>query len=312
MELRHLRYFQAVAETLSFSHASKRLRVAQSSVSRQIATLEEELGVKLFARTTSRVRLTDAGEHLHRELDKLLAQLSIVLTSTQEIARGRRGELRIGSDWRLHFPHIPEAILRYRTACPEVSVNVVELTMHAQLEALRDGRIHVAFAPGRYLSPDLEAMLLSEENLKIIIPARHPLAGAATIPLREMRSETWIRLDERNHPGYRATMIQLCHPALFTPRFGVVTGSIDGMLAQIAIGEGVCMLPASMISRAHTGLHIADSDCPPFQLYAVRSKQDANPLADGFFDTLRQALAAPAQTPTPTARTGRVKARAGS
>lgn len=295
MELRHLRYFITVAETLSFSHAAGRLRIAQSSISRQIAALEQELGVKLFVRNTSRVRLTEAGRHLHKEVDRLLAQLAIAVTGTQEIARGRGGELNLGSDWRILFPQISEAVVRYRAAHPRVAVNIVEMPVHEQIAALRESRIHLGFVPALKFNimpqSDMESLLLFRADVKIVVAARHPLASAGSVTLRDLRKETWIRLDEKTHPGYRASLIQLCHPSLFTPRFGRVSGSIDGLLALVAMGEGISIMPTSLMSRPHPGLSFLDSDCPPFEFYATWHKNNAaKPILD-FLKILRQTLA---------------------
>ncbi|MFA6962024.1 MAG: LysR substrate-binding domain-containing protein [Opitutaceae bacterium] len=292
MELRHLRYFQTVAETLNFSHAAERLRIAQSAISRQIAALEQELGVQLFVRSTTRVRLTDAGRHLHKEVDRLLAQLAIAVTGTQEIAHGRGGELNLASDWRVLFPQIPEAVVRYRETHPRVTVNLVELPLHDQVEALREGRIHIGFVPKPLVptQPELESMFLFKTDMKVIISAHHPLAGENAVSLRTLSKESWIKLDEKNNPGYRTIMIQLCHPALFTPRFGRVAESIDGMLALVAMNEGICLLPTSLISRQHPGLRFLESDCPPFEFYAIWQKNDPTELPAGFLAALRKTL----------------------
>ncbi|HEY9248102.1 MAG TPA: LysR substrate-binding domain-containing protein [Rariglobus sp.] len=293
MELRHLRYFQAVAETLSFSHAADRLHIAQSAISRQIAALEQEIGVKLFVRNTTRVRLTDAGVHLHKEVDRLLGQLAIAITATQQISRGRGGELNIGSDWRVLFHQIPEAVVRYRAAHPRITVNFVEIPMHSQLEALREGRIHIAFVPKSFLpaDPDLKSAAVLRAELKIAVSNRHRLAGASSVSLRDLSKETWGRLDEKTNPGYRTIMTQLCHAALFTPRFGRSAGSIEGMLALVAMNEIICLLPTSLIPRVYPALCFLDSDCPPFEFYAVWQKNSPAELQAGFIKTLRLLLA---------------------
>jgi DNA-binding transcriptional LysR family regulator len=148
LELRHLRYFCAVAEALNFSRAAENLRVAQSALSRQIRDLEQELGVQLFVRTTTSVRLTDAGAHFHQSVGKLLMQLSIAITAAQEISNGRGGGFNIASDWRFSIHVIPEMVHRFRQLYPKVKVTFSDLQSAEQIEALRDGRIHLGFVPG--------------------------------------------------------------------------------------------------------------------------------------------------------------------
>lgn len=294
MELRHLRYFQVVAETLSFSRASERLHVAQPTISRQIAALEQELDTKLFVRTTTRVRLTDAGKHFKHEIDHLLTQLAIAVTGTQQIARGRAGEFNLGSDWRLLLPQIPEAALRHRKKHPRVSINFVELSVHHQIEALRDGRIHLGFVHKGAIGPrdDLGLQQIYTADMRVAVAASHPLANAASVPLRELKNETWLRLDEKNHPGFRALMLQLCHPALFTPKFGRLSHSLEGMLNLAAMGDGICLIPTSLLSRLHPGLRFIPTDCPPFEFYAVWLKDSPPGPRTSFLKFLRQSIAA--------------------
>jgi len=294
MELRHLRYFQVVAETLSFSRAAERLHIAQPAISRQIAALEQELDLKLFIRTTTRVRLTDAGRHFQREVDRLLTQLALAVTSTQEIARGTSGELNLGSDWRILMPQIPEAVLHYRAEHPQVTVNFVELPIHAQIDALRDGRIHLAFVHKARIEgrADLEALSLCTADLKAVVSVRHRLAAAGAVEMRELKDETWVKLDEKHHPGYRALITQLCHPALFTPKFGRVAPSIDGMLALVGMGDGICLVPSSLLTHPNPRLRFLDTDCAPFEFYAAWLKDSPPEPRGAFLRVLTKIIAA--------------------
>ena len=298
MELRHLRYFQAVAETLSFSRAAGRLRIAQSAVSRQVAALEAELGFKLLVRSTSRVRLTEAGRHFHAEVERLLAQLAIAVTRSQEISRGRGGELKLGSDWRILLPRLSETVVSYRAANPRVTVSFVELPIHQQIEALRDGRIHLAFVSAANLTaePDLETQALYTADMKAVVSTRHPLAEKRSVAIRELRRETWVKLDEKNHPGYRTLVLRLCRPVPFTPRFGPVAHSIEGMLALVATGDGICLIPSSLVTRPNPALRFLDTDCPPFEFHAAWLKDAPSLARTQFLRLLRQNLAS-AQPP---------------
>ena len=302
MELRHLRYFKAVAETLSFSRAAGRLRIAQSAVSRQIAALEAELGAKLLVRSTSRVRLTEAGRHFHGEVERLLAQLAIAVTRSQEISRGRGGELRLGSDWRILLPRLSETVVGYRAANPGVAVSFVELPVHEQIDALRDERIHLAFVSSSHLvsGSDLGTQALYTADMKAVVSIRHPLAEKRTVALRDLRRETWVRLDEKNHPGYRPLVTSLCRSVSFTPRFGPAAQSIEGMLALVATGDGICLIPVSVVTRPNPGLRFLDTDCPPLEFHAAWLKDAPSVARSQFLRLLRQNLSA-LQAPAPAA-----------
>lgn len=293
MELRHLRYFQIVAETLSFSRASERLHVAQPTISRQIAALEQELGCKLFVRTTSRVRLTDAGRYFQQEVDRLLGQLAIAATGAREIARGRGGELNLGSDWRILVPQIHEAVLHYRAAHPKVTVNFVELPIHAQIDALREGRIHLGFVYKTHIDgrSDIETLRLGAADLKLVVSSAHRLASAETVEMRELSKEPWLRLDEKTHPGYRALITQLCQVAGFTPKFGRLAHSIEGMLALAGMGDGVCLVTSSLITRPNPGLRFIATDCAPFEFYAAWSKDNPPEPRSAFLRILKKTIA---------------------
>ncbi len=296
MELRHLRYFQAVAETLSFRRAAERLRIAQPAISRQISALEHELGVKLLIRSTKQVQLTEAGRHFLREVNRLLGQLAIAVTGVQEVARGRRGEFRLGSDWRLLLPQIPATVVRYRAKHPEVAVNCVELPAHAQIDALRDGRIHLGFVHAGAIGAhaDLGMQLIHTTELSVAVSADHRLGRAGSVSLVDLRDETWIRLNEDNHPGFRTLMIQYCRPALFTPKFGRPTNSVEGMLALAAMGEGICLATPSMISHPNPDLRFLKTDCPPFEFFALWLKHDPPAFRDSFLGLLREVFEASA------------------
>ncbi|MCX6952075.1 MAG: LysR substrate-binding domain-containing protein [Verrucomicrobia bacterium] len=294
MEFRHLRTFQVVAKTLSFSRAAEELRLAQSAVSRQIIALEAELGFKLFVRTTSHVRLTDAGRHLHSEVDRLLAHLAIAITGAQQIARGHSGELNLGLDWRILMPHVPEAVVAFRRTHPHVTVNFVELRMHAQIEALQDGRIHLGFVHKAIIGShtELDLQQVYSTKMKLAVAADHPRARSRRVAIRDLRDETWVKLDEKTNPGFRAFVVQLCHPALFTPKFGRAAQSLEGLLALVAVGDGVCLIPAAFVPKTTTDLRYLDTDCPPFELYAIWRKDSPPPGLPDFLTILKQTFAA--------------------
>lgn len=290
MELRHLRYFQAVAETLSFSQAASRLRVAQPAVSRQIKALEQELGVALLIRTTTQVRLTEAGRYFLTEVDRLLAQLAIAMTGVQEIGRGNVGRLNLGSDWRVLTPGLTDMVRRYRAGHEKVELNFVEMLMHEQIEALRDGRIHLAFVHRGALNNHvgIESMALYSTRMKLAVPTDHALAQRDVVRMQELRGMNWIRPDERRHPGTKAFIIQLCHAALFTPRFARTVSSIDSMMAHVALGDGISVLPTSLILREYPGVKFVDTDCPEFEFAAAWLAGAPMATRDDFIKLLRE------------------------
>ena len=174
--VRHLRYFLAVADTLNFSRAAERLRVAQPALSRQIHDLEEELGFRLFERSTVKVNLTEPGRFFQQQAAKLLMQLDIAVTSAQRTARGTTGEFRIGMGWRASELFITDAAREFHEQHPGLSIDFVELIDHQQTQAIRERKIDVGFVSRNRLTPrkDLGCRLIYTCAVKAILPARTP------------------------------------------------------------------------------------------------------------------------------------------
>lgn len=288
MELRHLRYFCSIAEHRSFSRASARLRVAQPSLSRQVRQLEDELGVALFIRSNSGVQLTDAGEAFFHQATRLLAQLAIAVSSAQEIGRGRGGEFVIGGDWRLPMDMIPQAIRQIRRLYPKVKVNLLDLPMHEHLMALRDRRIHIGFVPSVYMGMaegiDARRVLISENMA--LLPENHRLAGRARLRVEDLRDETWLVLDEKNAPGIRNFYHQLFRLAQISPRFGAPSNSAQGILTRVGLGDGVALLPRTVLPDNHRGIAFVPLDIEPFEIHAIWPREGASPLVAPFLDML--------------------------
>lgn len=295
MELRHLRYFCAVAETLNFSRAAERVRVAQSALSRQIRDLENEVGFKLFVRTTSSVRLTDAGRLFFASSQKLLGQLALAISAAQEVAKGKSGDLNIASDWRLPMDLVPETVRKFRQHNPNVTVNFVDLLIAEQLEALRGGKIHLAFLPDLAMgaTDDLELLQVYTSEIVALLPTFHPLASRKSLPLRELRKEKWICGQEKpDRSDFRSYLIQMCRPAGFSPSFGRTTSSAMGMLALVAAGEGVGLIPEFVVPPNYGGVCAVKTDCPPMKMYATWLKKETTPLIRLYLDILRKEIKA--------------------
>lgn len=290
MELRHLRYFAAVAETLNFSRAADRLHVAQSALSRQIRHLEDEIGFKLFVRTTSSVRLTDAGRVFLQSTQKLLGQLASAITTAQAVAKGTIGELNIASDWRIPMDLVPKTVQKFRHQNPKVTVNFVDLAVADQIEALRAGDIHLAFLPDLAIgaAEDFETMHVYTSDVVVVMSTSHPLANAPTVRLRELRKETWIvGQDKPRRSDFRTFMLQLCRPAGFSPVFGRTATSATGLLTLVGAGEGVGLLPELVIPRDFDGVRLVKTDCPPMKMYAVWLNKEPAPLIRRYLDALQ-------------------------
>ena len=265
------------------------MRVAQPSLSRQIRDLEHELGFPLFVRTTTSVRLTDAGGHFYPAAQKLLAQLSIAITSAQEVANGRGGDFNIASDWRIPMNLIPETVRKFRLRHPKVTVHFADLQIADQIEALRAGKIHLGFVPEMAIGAreDLGLMHVYTGPLVVLLSSAHCLAGRKEVLLRELAGETWVNVDDGTRTDFRTFLTQMCRSAGFTPKMGRSTTSAGGIASLVAAGEGIALVPQFVVPRDNGGLCVMPTDCPPMEMYAIWLKRAPSPLVEHFTEVLR-------------------------
>ena len=257
MELRHFRYFIAVAEEGHITRAAERLGMQQPPLSRQIKDIEREVGVQLFRRKARGVELTDAGRALFDDAHAILANVDHAL-ATRRTARGEQGRICVGVTPTGPFhPFVPRVIRAFRDAFPRVSLALEESLSPELVERLRDGQIDAAFL--RTPIADAEGLLINpllEEPMVVALPSGHMLArsnrGRDTgIPVKALAGETFIVYGRSHKPGQHGlgqyeAMIAACHAAGFSPRIGQEAPRISSTLNLVAVGLGICLIPASL------------------------------------------------------------------
>jgi DNA-binding transcriptional LysR family regulator len=256
MELRHLRYFVAVAEEGHITRAAQRLGLQQPPLSQQIRALETELDVQLFRRKPRGVELTEAGRALLDDARAVLSQVEHAVATTRRTARGEQGRIAVGFTSSASFhPLVVRAIRSYRDTYPLVSFMLEEGGTAELVEALRQERLDAAFIR----TPVGDASTLSivpllEEEMVVALPVGHPLLrgkrAAAGLALSALASETFILYRRRLGPGLYDAIIAACHRAGFSPRVGQEAPRMFSTLNLVAAGLGVSIIPASM-QRLH-------------------------------------------------------------
>lgn len=286
MELRHLKYFQAVALDLNFSQAARRIRVAQPALSRQIKALEDELGCQLFVRTTTSVALTEAGKHFLARTNEILSAVERAVLSTRQLAVSARTEFNVGSDWNLPTP-LTQAAQALRKRHPGVTVNFVEMPSHEHVQGVLERRLDIGFVPSLLVgrSERLRQALVVSSPLRVVLPRLHPLARDGLVPLRLFKDEVWVGLDERRFPGYRMQLRQFAKPAGFVPRIGPLATSIQGVLPMVAVGRGISLMPEMLLAATPDGVRAVETDCALFEMCAVW-RPDAGPLVESFLEEI--------------------------
>jgi DNA-binding transcriptional LysR family regulator len=290
VELRHLRYFAAVAEALSFSRAAEKLRIAQPALSRQIRDLEREMGTLLIERGHGRIHLTDAGRTFQAHVTRLLAQVDIAVTAAQEASRGHEGRLVICGDWQFAVGPIPECVRDFRQKFPRVEVDLAELPFIDQLEALRAGDVHLCVIPREVLGAreGLEIMSIVRSPLLVVVPLDHALAKRRAVRLSELEDEPWTWIETGRARGHRNYLIQQCRLAGYAPKFTKPSTSLDGLIAHVASGGGISLVPDCVLPPGLTQLHSLATDCAPIEICAIwRRDETSRPLL-AFVDLLRR------------------------
>jgi DNA-binding transcriptional LysR family regulator len=247
MELRHIRYFCAVADWRGFNRAAKALHVAQSAISEQILDLEREIGVQLLNRSQQRVSLTPAGEIFLEEARKVLADATRAVDRARRSARGEIGSLRIGFLVWGASTFLPGMIREFRKQQPGVRVSLVEMLPADQSEALARGTLDVGFT--RPLQPPWAAQLRSEslyfDPLIAVLPVDHRLAKAP-LALRELADEPFVICEREISPTLFDRITGLCAEAGFSPRIVQTSNVLSSVLALVEAGEGVTLIPSSL------------------------------------------------------------------
>ncbi|OQX17707.1 MAG: LysR family transcriptional regulator [Desulfobulbaceae bacterium A2] len=250
MELRHLRYFVAVAEELHFGRAAERLHMAQPPLSQQIRALEEELGVRLFVRTSRSVSLTPAGASFAQDARATLARVEEAARLARRIHRGEAGEIRVGYMNPVMDAVLCRALATFRVSRPELTLRLRELPSPTQLEELRAGRLDVAFIrlvaePGGQDLRGLASRVVLREPYVLAMPKGHRLARLSVIPLRQAGTEPLILFPRSAMPVLHDVMLAALRDSGATPEIAQEVMGKHASLALVAAGLGVCLVPAS-------------------------------------------------------------------
>jgi len=248
MELRHLRYFVAVAHEGHITRAAERLHIAQPPLSQQIKALESEIGAPLFERHPRGVALTDAGRSFLADAEAILASVDQAAQRARRSARGETGRIAVGFTTSAPFhPLVARAIREFRSARPDVSFVLEESSSGDLLAGLREERLDIAFI--RSGLPDaagLSVHPLLQEDMAVALPGRHPLTRRGPLALKDLARETFILYRRPDGRGLYDVIIAACTAAGFSPHVGQEAPRIVSTLNLVAAGLGITIVPASL------------------------------------------------------------------
>ena len=297
MELRHLRYFIAVAEELHFGRAAQALGISQPPLSQQIQALEQEVGARLFERTNRRVELSEAGRLFLAEARLVLAQVDKAADVARRAQLGQLGELKIGFTSSAPFnSSIPQAIFAFRQAFPAVHLALQEMSSKEVAEALVDESVQVGIMRPLPLPESLVAVELFREPLVAIIRADHPLAVGSEegLQLSALAAEPFVFFPRSYGSGLYAQLINLARQAGFSPLITQEAGEAMTIIGLVAAGLGVTVLPASYQRMRIDGVvyrTLLDAEANT-AVWLVQRRDQHSPMAKAFFELLtKQAVA---------------------
>ena len=305
MELRHLRYFIAIAEEGHITRAAERLGMQQPPLSQQLKAMEHELDVQLFHRKARGVELTDAGRALLDEARGMLAHLDRAVEATRRAARGEQGRLCVGVTSTTPFhPLVSRAIRTFREACPMVSLMVEECLSNESAERLQNESMDVAFVRTSLSgATGLTVIDLLNEPMVVALPKRHPLArdkAIEVIAMKRLADETFILYGPPGTGMYDAT-IAACQAAGFNPRVGNLGAStqqaprIGSTLSLVAAGLGITFVPASLQRMNLDGItyrKIATAEQPKAVLGIACRRGDPSAVLKQFLAVVRKSARA--------------------
>jgi DNA-binding transcriptional LysR family regulator len=256
MELRHLRYFVAVAETLNFTRAAEKLHLAQPSLTRQIQNLEEEIGVRLLNRTKKHVALTDEGSTFLIDARRVLTLAEESIQSVQRLSRGEAGQLNIGYLSNFNFDLLPKSLAVFRQAHPHLALNLFDMTPAEQFRALEARKIDLGFVGLRFSSAPqtFQWEQIARDKTVVALPAKHPLVKQSRIALEDLKTMFFVGMSEKTHPGFRDWLAQTCQPAGFTPRILQDAELEPGLMSFVAEGLGVTLAREQIKNIPHPGV----------------------------------------------------------
>lgn len=283
MELRHLRYFVALAEELSFTRAATRLHVSQPPLSLQIRQLEQEIGAQLFARTSRHVELTPAGAAFLIDARAILERVETSASRAAAIQSGLAGRIDIGLSGSHFFGPLPGLIADYGRANAAVSIVLHELTPAIQLGALRERRIDLSISRTPVNDTVLSSTRLWADPIVAAVPKGHRLARRKRLTLGDLRDEPFVML-RLDTSAYAQHIRDCCVQAGFAPRVVHQVSEVAAEVCLVAAGMGVALTPRSLThicANAIAFIPLA-SDEPHSDVYAVQRSEGSSNVTDAF------------------------------
>jgi DNA-binding transcriptional LysR family regulator len=290
MELRHLRYFVAVADELHFGRAAEKLHISQPPLSHQIQDLERELGVTLFHRTRHFVALTEAGRAFLDEVRRILHDTDHAAATARKVGHGEIGHLSIGFGLASAAGIMGRILNAFFSRHSKVALDLQSLHSRAQIEALVDRRIDVAFPILPVSHRDIAAEPVATEPLVAAFPADHTLARAGRVRLADLRAHPFVRISPLAAPTFHDLVLAACAEAGFAPTVAHEAGHVLTILGLVGAGLGVAILPESLGGKSAEGVVFRPlTDATPIWIGVAYRRHETSTMLLAFLQVVREA-----------------------
>jgi DNA-binding transcriptional LysR family regulator len=295
MELRHLRYFVAVAEELHFRRAAERLHMSQPPLSQQIRQLEREVGAQLLLRNQHRVELTASGAAFLERAREILDQVEAAALEARRVQRGEVGRLAVGFVGSAMYSVVPELLRAFRERYRDVVLRLHESGTTEQLRQLESGRIDVGFVRPRQLRPGLSMEPIYAEPVMVALPDRHPLAATRALHVHDLVGEPLILLTRAGSPGLRKALEPITDQLGGEDEIVQEVAEMQTVIGLVAAGVGISLVPESVRALQRRGVTYRDlaNGAPTVELAVAWRTGDDSPVLAAFLELMR--ASAPAE-----------------
>jgi DNA-binding transcriptional LysR family regulator len=272
MDIREMRYFVSVAEHLNFTEAARQLFVSQSTVSYQIAELEQQLNLKLFIRNKHSVRLTSAGAVLYREVKDIVNRLNRAVNNARQAVDGAVGKLKIGHYGAIEEKFLGQTLKRFTRTYPNIELDITRIVYAPLVNAVENGKIDIGFTfnMGMENRTEICRYKLFSGSWAVFLSPDHPWANRTELTVADLRSEPMVHFFPENYPAGMDSLLQLCSRESFSPNFVRYTDDMEHLVFLIQVGLGVSVMP----NQIHK--------CYPFYKLCCIDLVDANVSIDTF------------------------------
>ena len=292
MRFRKLHYFVTVAEELHFGRAAARLHIAQPPLSQQIKAIEDEMGAKLFERSSQKVSLTPAGAAFLPQARAMIENWEKIQESVRGVATGKAGNLSLGFVWAAGTPHFSAGIASFKQNNPEITLNLEEMTTSQALDALHAEKLDIAMVLYNPLmdTADLEHQHYESQQHILALPEHHPLAELAVVPLIKLHQLPFISFARQAHPSLYDQIMHHLHSAGVEPNIVQVARLTQTTRTLVAAGVGIALVPDSTQFDQREGLTFRpiEGQLPELAIHFMWRKNSQSPLMSRLIDHLQE------------------------